>query len=164
MACEGCTGAGVTLSTSTATIAWVGDVSVARLRAERVVTLTREPSLWNEYVARGLAAADDEKARAALPSNVILRAMGMGRPSVEVASEPVEAGDLFVLASDGVRAALGDTLLASTVIAHRHDLHAGVRALLENAVANAALGSLTVVMVTAGSRTSSPSAGLSMPA
>ena len=49
----GCTAAAVHLTSSSAIIAWAGDVHRLRLREDRVTLLTREHSLMNDYVSRG---------------------------------------------------------------------------------------------------------------
>jgi hypothetical protein len=54
--------------------------------------------------------------------------------------------------TDSVCSALGDGLLASTIIANRSDPQAGARELLDNAAANAARDTLTVVVVVVGPR------------
>lgn len=158
----GCTAAALGLSTDVVTVAWAGDVHVLRLRGERLETLTREHSLQNEQARLGLVLPEDDESRGIRPSSVIVRALGMPTVDVDVTVESVEAGDLFVLISDGVRAALGDALLSSLILAHRGDVDEGLRALLENARANAAKDWLTVVIVRVDERGRPPvSAALS---
>jgi protein phosphatase len=134
----GCAAAALALSPSAVTVAWTGDVDVLLLRAGRVTTLTREHSLVHDYVAKGLVAAEDERALAAIPRGVIVQALGMHATAViDCITTSTEAGDLFVLASSGVREALGGGLLASTVLTHRADAQALARARVAEASATA---------------------------
>lgn len=144
----GCTAAALHVSATVATIAWAGDVHVLRLRGERLEALIREHSLENEAVRLGVVSTD-EQARELRAQGVIVRALGMPEVDVDVTTERVDPGDLFVIMSNEVRAALGDTLLAALLFANRDDERACVRELLENAEANAARDWLTVVIVRA---------------
>jgi protein phosphatase len=143
----GCTAAALALSPSAATVAWTGDVHVLLLRAGRVTTLTQEHSLVHDHVAKGVVAADDEGV-AAIPRGVIVQALGMqATVAIDCITTSTEPGDVFVLASSGLREALGDGLLASTLLVHRPDARALARALLDEASANGGRDTLTVVVV-----------------
>jgi protein phosphatase len=79
----------------------VGDSRCYRLRGGEMQALTRDHSLLNDYL---LAMPDlPEDQREELPRNVITRALGMqDTVAVDVRVEDPEAGDLYLLCSDGL--------------------------------------------------------------
>jgi serine/threonine protein phosphatase PrpC len=76
------------------------------------------------------------------------RSLASREPAGQIGGTSTEAGDVFVLASSGLREALGDGLLTSTLLAHRPDARALAQALLDEASANGGRDTLTVVVVT----------------
>lgn len=132
--------------TTTCHIAHVGDSRCYRLRGGKLELLTSDHSLVNDY----LRAAPDLTAEqlAELPRNVITRALGMQEQVVvDVQTAPLEAGDLFVLCSDGLNGMMDDDRIREIVGAHRGDLEKAAAALV--AAANEAGGedNCTVVLV-----------------
>jgi serine/threonine protein phosphatase PrpC len=98
---------GTTLSTlvlrhGKAYIGHVGDSRVYRLRGGQLTQLTKDHSLYNELLM--------DATQGELPPlrdfpfrNVITQALGMkGQPTTELFAEPVEAGDVFLLCTDGL--------------------------------------------------------------
>lgn len=90
------------------TVAHVGDSRIYRLRDGAVTALTRDHSLWAEMEACGRAGD-----RASFPwKNQITRALGLdGNSRADVATFPVEAGDVYLLCSDGLYDPLDDARL-----------------------------------------------------
>jgi serine/threonine protein phosphatase PrpC len=112
-----------------ASIAHVGDCRAYHVRGGTIETLTTEHTLQNEMARGQLAGVAGDVAN--VPANVIVRALGL-RDTIEIDTRaiPIEAGDVFVLASDGVWRALSPDELRDLV-----SKHGGVaaRALLERA-------------------------------
>ncbi|MBK8251734.1 MAG: Stp1/IreP family PP2C-type Ser/Thr phosphatase [Polyangiaceae bacterium] len=85
----------------------VGDSRAYRVRKGTIVQLTRDHSLLNDY----LAAMPDltEEQQAEVPRNVITRALGMqDTVSVDLVSDDPQAGDAYLLCSDGLSGMLAD--------------------------------------------------------
>lgn len=81
-----------------ALIAHVGDSRVYRLREGVLDRLTRDHSVYAELLEAGALAS-----HAVAERNVITRAVGVpGAASPDIRIEKVEAGDVFVLCSDGL--------------------------------------------------------------
>jgi protein phosphatase len=79
----------------------VGDSRIYRLREGKLTQLTEDHSLANEYVKLRLLKREDV---ARFPyKNVIVRALGLGdKVEVDAQWRRLEAGDRFVLCSDGL--------------------------------------------------------------
>jgi serine/threonine protein phosphatase PrpC len=87
----------------------VGDSRAYRIREAQIQQLTRDHSLANEPFPE-LSEAE----RAELPRNVITRALGMqDNVVVDLTSDEVKPGDVYLLCSDGLSGMLNDdTILA----------------------------------------------------
>jgi protein phosphatase len=129
------------------TIAHVGDSRCYRIRDGALEQLTGDHSL----VAEALRHKPDLSAAelAALPKNMITRALGM-RASVKVDVQQVhlEAGDMLLLCSDGLHGMLDDASIANAAKAE-HNLEEACELLV--ALANDAGGTdnVSVVLVAA---------------
>jgi len=85
----------------------VGDSRAYRVRKSGIIQLTRDHSLLNDY----LAAMPDltEEQQAEVPRNVITRALGMqDTVSVDLVADDPQAGDGYLLCSDGLSGMLAD--------------------------------------------------------
>src|SRR3954470_7130330 len=95
-------------------VAYAGDSRCYRLRGGELQQLTRDHSL----VADALLERPDlsETDLAYLPRNVITRALGIG-PTVDVdlRTERVEIGDVFLLCSDGLHGLVSDRDIAASI-------------------------------------------------
>ncbi len=123
----------------------VGDSRAYRVRGETIVQLTRDHSLLNDY----LAAMPDlsEEQQAEVPRNVITRALGIG-PSVEldVRAEPAQAGDCFLLCSDGLHGLVNDADMVKIVLEAR-TLTEACQQLIGRANANGGKDNITCVLI-----------------
>jgi PPM family protein phosphatase len=126
-------------------IGHVGDSRCYRVRGGQIELLTRDHSLFNDY----LAAMPDmsEEQRSELPKNVITRALGM-QDSVEVDIMGVECseGDFYVLCSDGLSGMLADEEILQVVTEH-HDVDQACRRLVTMANEHGGEDNVTVVVV-----------------
>ncbi len=99
-------GMGTTLVTAlfdhdTVTIAHIGDSRAYRLRQGDLVQLTRDHSLLQEQIDAGMIAP--ELARFSLNKNLITRAVGVDyEVEVEMNEYHTQAGDVYLLCSDGL--------------------------------------------------------------
>ncbi|UCH29344.1 MAG: serine/threonine-protein phosphatase [Myxococcales bacterium] len=127
-------------------IAHVGDSRAYRIRSGAITQLTRDHSLLNDYLLVMPNLSDAQKER--LPSNVITRALGMqDAVAVDVCLDSVEAGDTYVLCSDGLNGMVGDNRILDIVRTSRGDIEWAAKALVSEANQNGGEDNITVVLV-----------------
>ncbi len=125
------TAAIVDAAAETVAIGHVGDSRAYRLRDGKFERLTRDHSLVEEMRRKGQltdAQAEDHPQR-----SIITRALGP-EPEVEVDLQtvPAQAGDVFLLCSDGLTTMLDDETIAR-LLGRASTLQAAVRALVDEA-------------------------------
>ena len=126
--------------------AHVGDSRLYRLRAGKMEMLTIDHSQVMEMVKHGIISM--EEARNHDDKNVILRAVGT-QPAVEAEVSDafaVEAGDEFLLCSDGLCDMIADQEIAK-IWASAADVHAASERLIEAAKQNGGHDNVTVGIV-----------------
>lgn len=137
------TAAIVDLEAEEVAIGHVGDSRAYRLRGGRLEQLTRDHSLVEEMRRKGQltdAQAEDHPQR-----SIITRALGP-EPEVQVDLQtvPAQAGDVFLLCSDGLTTMLGDEQIAR-VLARATSLQMAVKALIDEANRAGGRDNITVV-------------------
>ena len=106
LANPGCKDMGVTMALAVfdaqrVTLAHVGDSRIYRLRDGRLELLTRDDSLLNDQLESGLIAAED--AGESHNRHLVTRALGTGATvDVHVREEDLNAGDVYLLCTDGL--------------------------------------------------------------
>ena len=125
---------------------WAGDSRAYLYRAGALKRLTRDHSVVQEMVDAG--AITEERARAHPRSNVITRAVG-AREQLEVESVfgPIQAGDRFLLCSDGLTGVVADREIAEHMI--RAPLEAAAERLIDQALARGAPDNVSLVLAAA---------------
>jgi PPM family protein phosphatase len=126
-------------------IGYVGDSRVYRIRAGKIVQLTEDHSLANEYVKMKILRKED------LPrfpyKNVIVRALGLSeRVKIDTFYKECRVGDRFLLCSDG----LSDLMLDDEIrdlIADETDPAAASQALVDEANERGGVDNSTVLIV-----------------
>ncbi|HEX4516002.1 MAG TPA: Stp1/IreP family PP2C-type Ser/Thr phosphatase [Polyangiaceae bacterium] len=95
-------------------IGHVGDSRCYRIRGGQIQLLTRDHSLFNDYL---LAMPDlTEEQRRELPKNVITRALGMqDQVAVDLQHDESQAADVYVLCSDGLSGMVTDEEILAIV-------------------------------------------------
>lgn len=92
----------------------VGDSRCYRMREGTLELLTHDHSLINDALALKPDLTPEELAR--LPKNIITRALGMREEvKVDIRSEAVRAGDIFLLCSDGLTGMITDEDIAKVL-------------------------------------------------
>jgi len=95
----------------------VGDSRCYRYRDGILTQLTKDHSLLQEQVDAGMLTP--EQALVAPGKNLLTRALGAeGQVEVELGEYEVEAGDLFLLCSDGLTDMLSDAMISVTLAMH----------------------------------------------
>ncbi len=138
-------------------IAHVGDSRVHVLRGTQVWQLTRDHSVIQQMIDHGVCTPDEARRRP--DANVITRALGM-KPDAEVELREVpfrqEAGDVFLLATDGLCDVVMPDDMRSVVLG-APSLEAACQKLVELANARGGPDNITVMLgrahTTATSRT-----------
>ena len=109
---KSCHGMGTTvvaclLAEEALSIAHVGDSRVYRLRGDHFEQVTKDHSLIQELVDRGLYTP--EEAAENTPKNLVTRALGIdSKVEVDVMEEPRVSGDIYLLCSDGLNDMVND--------------------------------------------------------
>ena len=97
----------LSLPTPTAHVAHLGDSRAYRFRSGTLTPLTRDHTLIEKYLARGILTK--ESARTHPERHVLTRALGMSSPvKPVVTSYPLQPEDLLLLCSDGLTKMLED--------------------------------------------------------
>ena len=127
------------------TIAHVGDSRCYLVRDDTLTRLTRDHSLVEELVARGKLTP--EQAETHPQRSVITRALGPeANVQVDIISEPAQAGDVFLVCSDGLTSMVREPNLKPLLVGNHKPLDELGRSLI--AAANEAGGrdNITVIL------------------
>jgi serine/threonine protein phosphatase PrpC len=135
-------------------IGHVGDSRAYRLRGGKLEQMTRDHSLVEEMRRKGQltdAQAEDHPQR-----SIITRALGP-EPEVEVDLQtvPAQAGDVFLICSDGLTTMLDDDQIAR-VLARASSLDAALRTLVDEANRAGGRDNITVVAFRLGDPAAAP--------
>lgn len=125
-------------------IAHVGDSRAYRLRKGELTQLTRDHSLLNDLL---LGAPDmTPEQRAEIPANVITRALGVqGSVAVDLVPDKPQAGDVYLLCSDGLNGMLTDDEIAELLMKSGDDMEHAAVALVAAANERGGEDNITVV-------------------
>ncbi len=126
-------------------IGHVGDSRVYRMRDGQLVQLTEDHSLLNDYIKmRHLTPEEIEQ----FPhKNVIVRALGMkDTVQVDILSEALQPGDVFLLCSDGLSGMVSDERMAE-ILRGGDDLDAHCERLIDAANEAGGTDNITVILV-----------------
>lgn len=138
------------LGEGTAWLGHVGDSRCYRWRGGALDRLTQDHSMVEEQVRIGRMTR--EQARRSPMQNVITRAVGTRAEVVTDVQEVVlEAGDLYLIASDGLTRELTDAAIADILEGSAEELEKACAALLTAANAAGGRDNITCVLVRIGS-------------
>jgi protein phosphatase len=111
-----CSGMGTTLvmalfHDNSMTVAHLGDSRLYRLRGGKFEQITRDHSLLQEQIDSGVMTA--EQARISINKNLVTRALGVDPVAEpEIRDYSVQAGDMYLLCTDGLPDMVDDETLA----------------------------------------------------
>jgi PPM family protein phosphatase len=133
----------------------VGDSRAYLIRDARMEQLTEDHSLVNELLKTGKLSR--EEAETHPQRSVITRALGSD-PDVDVDTFSIEAqaGDLFMICSDGLTSMVDDDVILRTVEKHRDNLQAAAKALIKAANKGGGEDNITVVFFEIGEAIAEP--------
>ena len=128
-----------------ASIAYVGDSRLYRLRGETLEQITRDHTLLEELVARGHYSRED--ATKLVRRNIVTRALGV-EPNVQVdlIEDPLAVGDVLLLCSDGLTDMLDDATIALTLKQFAANLQEVAQKLVEAANARGGKDNVSVAL------------------
>lgn len=128
------------------TVAHIGDSRLYRLRGEALSSLTRDHSLLQEQIDRGLISKED--ARHSQNKNLVTRALGVD-PEVEteIHDFPVLPGDIYLLCSDGLNDMLEDEEIRITLQSLCSNLELAATQLIQQANDNGGRDNISVILV-----------------
>lgn len=125
-------------------VAHVGDSRAYRIRGGEITQLTRDHSLLNDYLLVMPDMTEEQKDE--LPKNVITRALGMqDSVAVDMVPDEPQAGDVYVLCSDGLSGMIDDDELLRLVGEAGDDMEKAAHDLVAAANANGGEDNITVV-------------------
>lgn len=125
---------------------WVGDSRIYRLRDGQLQQLTRDHSHVQELVDQGLIAPEDAHRHPL--ANVITRAVGSAEElQIDEVIHPLQAGDLFLLCSDGLNKTVSDEEIAGLLAHSDHNCQEAVKAFIHLALMRDASDNVTTVVV-----------------
>lgn len=126
-----CTLSAMVIKSTTAHLFHVGDSRMYRLHAHALEQLT-----------------EDHRVRVSQEQSYLSRALGANATlELDYRSLPVEAGDIYVLATDGVCEHLDASLIQQALSAHPDDLDAAAQAVVQAAYQRGSEDNLTVQLV-----------------
>jgi protein phosphatase len=131
-----------------ALVGHVGDSRAYLLRGGALRQLTEDHSLLNDY--KKSRALTPEEIEAFPHKNVIVRALGMAEAvQVDLAREPLQEGDVFLLCSDGLSGMVPDDAMAEILRGHPRDLKGAAQALVQAANEAGGQDNVTCVLIQA---------------
>ncbi|MCK5295388.1 MAG: serine/threonine-protein phosphatase [Alphaproteobacteria bacterium] len=127
--------------TSKAAVFHVGDSRLYRLRGNKLIQITKDHSLYQEWLNRG---AEGEPPK----SNIILRALGpYDEVEPEVSIQELKSGDVFMICSDGLTDLVNDEDIAEVLKElDSNTLDDGCSKLIDMANEKGGKDNITVVM------------------
>ena len=132
---------------------WAGDSRLYRHRDGRLEQISQDHALVEELVERGVLTP--EQAIDHPHGNLVTRAVGAAdRVFLDVEIVPIQAGDLFILCSDGLEKEVAEEQMS--VIAQTSDTSQLSHTLLAQALAIGARDNVTVITVAIHSQPGSP--------
>ncbi len=130
-------------------VAHLGDSRAYRWRHNRLVQLTRDHSLAEELLRRGML--DTEEAARSLHRHTLTRAAGI-EPGAEpdVHLQRWQPGDRYLLCSDGLSNAVSDGEIASLLMEDRDSLGDSLARLVDTANRNGGPDNISAILIQTG--------------
>jgi serine/threonine protein phosphatase PrpC len=127
--------------------AHVGDSRLYRVRYGRMRRLTRDHSLIQQMIDDGVFLNRAEAREAGVRDNILTRSLGMQRQAeVDVGDALLEAGDTYLICSDGLHGMLPDSQIARILRDPHGDLEQQVQELIDTALAAGGNDNVTAIL------------------
>jgi protein phosphatase len=126
-------------------VAHVGDSRLYRLRDDNFEQVTKDHSLIQEVIDRGLYTP--EEAAANTPKNLVTRALGIdSEVKVDILEEQVREGDIYLLCSDGLNDMVNDEEIHLTLSKYSANLVQAAENLVQLANSKGGKDNISVVL------------------
>lgn len=136
-------------------VAHVGDSRMYRLRGEEFEGITRDHSLLQEQIDSGMISKED--ARLSKNKNLVTRAVGIDADvEPEMHMHEVQAGDVYLLCSDGLNDMVEDEDIGSTLQMLKNNLPLAATQLIQMANDNGGRDNVSVILVKVKGRYAAP--------
>ena len=128
------------------TVAHVGDSRLYRYRSGELTQITRDHSWLQEQMDLGVITA--ENAKESRFKNLVTRGLGIeDTVEVEVHDYPIEAGDIFLICSDGLTDMAEANALAALLAEHLQDLPQAAARMVALANENGGRDNISVILI-----------------
>lgn len=129
-------------------LAHVGDSRIYHIRDGKIAQVSRDHSFVQQQVDCGIMS--EVEAHHSQYRHMITRALGLKDPvDVDVLEHPAQAGDTFLLCSDGLSDLLDDEEILATVHGHAADLDQACQVLVDRTNAKGGDDNVTVLVIQA---------------
>ncbi len=130
-----------------ALFAHVGDSRLYRYRDGALEQLTSDHSMLQELLDQGMFATEEEAIDAGVPGSVLTRGLGVD-PEVEVdiGTEELQDGDIFLLCSDGLSGMIPDEAISSVLDSLTEDLSSAADLLIKLALENGGKDNVSLIL------------------
>jgi serine/threonine protein phosphatase PrpC len=127
-------------------VAHVGDSRMYRLREDKFEAMTRDHSVLQEQIDRGIITRED--ARLSRNKNLVTRAVGIDAAvEPEIATHQVQVGDIYLLCSDGLNDMVPDAEIGATLGMLQGNLPLAATQLIDLANDNGGRDNVSVILV-----------------
>ena len=124
----------------------VGDSRLYRLRTGEFKQITKDHSLIQELIDRGLYSRDEAYAK--MPKNLVTRALGLDKKvEADILEEEVQPDDIYLLCSDGLNDMVNDEEIHLTLSKYSANLVQAAEHLVQLANTNGGKDNISVVLV-----------------
>ncbi len=128
------------------TIGHVGDSRAYRKRANTFTQITKDHSLIQELIDRGMYTPEEAVKHA--PKNLVTRAMGIdSQVEVDIGEDIVEPGDIYMLCSDGLNDMVGDEEIHLTLSKYSANLAQASDELVRLANSKGGKDNISIILV-----------------
>jgi len=128
------------------TVAHVGDSRLYRQRDDIFQQITKDHSLIQELIDRGLYTS--EEALQKTPKNLVTRALGIdAKVEVDVLEEQLKTGDIYLLCSDGLNDMVNDEEIHLTLSKYSANLTHSAEELIRLANAKGGKDNISVILI-----------------
>jgi len=122
---------------------WAGDSRIYRVTNDTIDQLSTDHTEVQELLMNGTLSPDEAKH---WPSNIITRAIGVSpEPDIDIITGAVEAGDIFIVCSDGLTRHVNDSEIQQSVLSH--EAQAACDAMLALALERGGQDNVTAIVV-----------------
>lgn len=127
------------------TIAHVGDSRLYRLRESKLEQLTRDHTLLQELVDRGLYTLAE--AKQSLNKNLVTRAVGVNATvEVDLLEDFAVPQDIYLLCSDGLTDMINDDLIEDSIVNYRNNLNRAAAELISQAKSHGGKDNISAIL------------------